>query len=134
MAHTSFKTTTDRYDPTAARRCDTADIPAHRVSQSEAAFFDYYQILLGDDADDGQSEDTGASGSGELKGYMDGLHSPWGIIGQIKEKRGYTHKQILWDTSWLNILMESADAPKHVKGRRVPVCETADEVRKILGR
>lgn len=65
---------------------------------------------------------------------MDGLHSPWGIIGQIKEKRGYTHDDVLWGTSWLNILMETSDAPRYVKGRKIPVVETAEQLRQILGR
>jgi len=58
------------------------------------------------------------------------------MIGQIKDKRGYTHDQLLWDTSWLNLLMEAADQPRYIKGaprKVVPVAETAEDIKLKLG-
>ncbi len=64
---------------------------------------------------------------------MDGLHSPWGMIGRIKDERGYTHDQVLWDTSWLNLLIEMADAPRWVKNQ-APEAQNINEVKRLLGR
>lgn len=66
---------------------------------------------------------------------MVGLHSPWGIIDQIREKKGYTFDYILWAEPWANYLLASADAPRYVKG--VPsderVFEDSEEVQSKLG-
>ncbi len=64
---------------------------------------------------------------------MEGLHSPWGLIGQIKAERGYTHDHLLWGEAWINILMERADAPRYTKRQRVPVADGAGDLKKILG-
>ncbi|MDR1644222.1 MAG: hypothetical protein LBS05_00130 [Tannerellaceae bacterium] len=65
---------------------------------------------------------------------MDGLHSPFGLIGQIKERTGYSHRYILWGQPWALFLLESADAPHYVKGRRPPpVAESIDELESFLG-
>jgi hypothetical protein len=65
---------------------------------------------------------------------MDGLHSPFGIIGGIKERTGYTTEYILWGQAWALFLMEAADAPRYRKGQRpVTIAESTDEVENILG-
>lgn len=64
---------------------------------------------------------------------MDGQHSPFGLIGQIKEKTGYTHDYILWGVSWLVFLMEMADAPKYVKKRPAITVDSAADAAGILG-
>lgn len=64
---------------------------------------------------------------------MDGLHSPWGVFGRIMTERGYTRKQVLWGDSWINLLMESADAPRYVSGKpRAPIAENSDDIKRIL--
>jgi len=64
---------------------------------------------------------------------MDGLHSPFGVLGQLKEKRGLTHDQIMWSQPWAMLLLEMADEPRYVKGQRpAPVVDNADDLRKIL--
>jgi len=64
---------------------------------------------------------------------MDGLHSPWGRFGQLMNERGYTRRQLLWGDSWINILMESADAPRYMKGSRpAPVAESSEDIKRIL--
>lgn len=39
------------------------------------------------------------------------------MIGQLKEKFGYTHKYILWGQAWVLFLLEMADAPRYVYGK-----------------
>lgn len=65
---------------------------------------------------------------------MDGLHSPFGTIGRIKAERGYTHEHVLWGESWVNLLMEQADAPRYVKKRNIPIVDGAAALRERLGR
>ncbi|MBN2747474.1 MAG: hypothetical protein JXR34_12170 [Bacteroidales bacterium] len=66
---------------------------------------------------------------------MDGLHSPWGVLGRIMAERGYTRNQVLWNNAWINLLMESADAPKYIKGAPpAPVVSSKEELDKILGK
>lgn len=66
---------------------------------------------------------------------MTGLHSPWGMLGKIKDTRGYTPNEVLWGDSWINILMEAADAPRYVTGTRpAPVVKSKEELDEILGR
>jgi hypothetical protein len=64
---------------------------------------------------------------------MDGLHSPFGIIGNIKRERGYTHEHILWGEAWINLLMESADAPRYTKKRRTPIIESTEQLEAMYG-
>ena len=64
---------------------------------------------------------------------MEGLHSPWGSLGRIKAERGYTHEYVLWGESWINLLMETADQPRYVKGS-APVVSGADGLKEALNR
>ncbi len=64
---------------------------------------------------------------------MDGLHSPWGFLGKIMSERAYTRHQVLWKDSWINLLMESVDAPRYVKGKRpAPIAESSEDIKRIL--
>jgi hypothetical protein len=65
---------------------------------------------------------------------MDGLHSPWGTIGRIKSERGYTHEYVLWGEAWINLLMETADAPRYTRKKHTPIIESAEELDKIFGK
>lgn len=66
---------------------------------------------------------------------MDGLHSPWGVLGRIMTERGYTREHVLWHNSWINLLMESADAPKYMKGKPpAPVISSEEELHNLLGK
>lgn len=81
---------------------------------------------------DDESEEFG-SGKREVTGYTDGLHSPWGLFGQIMNERGYTKKQLLWGDSWLNMMMENADAPRYIRGKRpAPVANSSEDIKRIL--
>ncbi len=83
------------------------------------------------DENDDESE-LGANGKGELKGYTTGLHSPFGIIGQIAKERGLTRQQVLWGDSWLNYELYAADAPRYVRGQKpVPVVESIEDLRRL---
>ena len=83
---------------------------------------------------DDEAETFGSHGKGELKGYMAGLHSPFGIIGQMKEKFGYTHQYVMWGQPWALFVLEGADAPRYVRGNPpVPVVDNTDDLQAILG-
>ncbi len=76
----------------------------------------------------------GATGKRELKGYTAGLHSPFGILGQIAKERALTIKQVLWSDSWINLQLYASDAPRYVRGQKpVPVAESLEELRKLRG-
>jgi hypothetical protein len=65
---------------------------------------------------------------------MEGLHSPWGLLGKIMDARGYTLKQVLWGESWINLMMEYSDSPRYVKGTRAATFDNVDDLKKALGR
>lgn len=44
-----------------------------------------------------------------------GMHSPWGFIGQLCEKHGWTMDYVLEKISMANIYLLNADKPKMVK-------------------
>lgn len=78
--------------------------------------------------------ESGAIKKGELTGYTDGLHSPFGVIGQIMDARGITLKQALWAEPFSVIVLSIADQPRYVKRPPAPVAESTDDIKKILGR
>lgn len=43
------------------------------------------------------------------------MHSPWGVINQIMEKKGWSLNYILEKISWINIQMLAKDNIKMVK-------------------
>lgn len=63
---------------------------------------------------------------------MDGLHSPWGLFGEIMKERGYTLDYVLWGTAWINLLMERADAPRFTKRSEAPTVGAAG-LKELLG-
>lgn len=69
---------------------------------------------------------------------MIGLHSPFGLLGQIKRERGYTHEYLLWGESWINILLEGADQPRYdpdaAPEERIEWYDGAGDLRKSFGR
>lgn len=83
-----------------------------------------------DDTDDTQD---GSQGNGELKGRMQGLNSPFGLIGQLKEKRGYTHKQVMWGQSWLMYMLELADQPRYTRKQEVITYDNTEQIKEHLG-
>lgn len=50
------------------------------------------------------------------------------MIGQLKEKFGYTHQYILWGQAWILFLLEMADAPRYVRGKPPTQTETITSV------
>ncbi|WP_340112614.1 hypothetical protein [Maribellus mangrovi] len=41
----------------------------------------------------------------------------------------------MWGEPWINLLMEAADAPRWVKGRKpAPVINSKEELEKVLGK
>ena len=63
-----------------------------------------------------------------------GLHSPWGLFGEIMKERGYTLDYVLWGVAWINLMMERADAPRYTKKQFAPVVEGAQGLKERLGR
>jgi len=63
---------------------------------------------------------------------MEGLHSPWGIIGKIMDTRGWTREQVLWGDSWINQVIESADQPRYVKSKSISV-DNIDDLKRAIG-
>jgi len=109
------------------------NILCHRSRKFNTGFYDYYQLLQRKDESTDDDEELGSKAKEESKGYMDGLHSPFGILGDIKTKRGYTHHQIMWSQPWAMYLLEMADEPRYVKGDKpAPVAESAEDLRKLL--
>jgi hypothetical protein len=49
---------------------------------------------------------------------MTGLHSPFGLMYMIQKETGWTDDYILWGTSWANLQMKLADAPRYRSGKR----------------
>jgi hypothetical protein len=64
---------------------------------------------------------------------MDGLHSPWGIIGKIMDARGWTREQVLWGESWINLMLQNADQARYVKQKSRHI-DNIDELREAMGR
>jgi hypothetical protein len=86
------------------------DVYADQEIQRIGFFYEYYQIIGGDEDDETES---GSDEDGSLKGRWDGLHSPFGFIWSIQEKTGWTDEQILWNYSLANLRAKLADAPHY---------------------
>lgn len=43
------------------------------------------------------------------------MHSTWGLLNQISDKKGWTHEYMLEKISWTNLQMYMADTIKMVK-------------------
>jgi len=64
---------------------------------------------------------------------MDGLHSPFGVIGKIMDTRGWTREQVLWGESWISLIMQQVDQAKYVKKKALTV-DGAEALREAMGR
>ena len=51
---------------------------------------------------------------GELKGYFESSHSPFGFVWQIAEATGWTVDYIMWGVNYQTLLMMLADAPRYI--------------------
>lgn len=65
---------------------------------------------------------------------MVGLNSPWGVFGAIKDKRGWTMEQVLWQEPWQNIVLELADQARYETGKQYKEVESLKDLRTTLGR
>jgi len=64
---------------------------------------------------------------------MVGLNSPFGLLGQIKDKRGYTHGYVMWKQPWMMYIIEMADMPRYDEKADVPVFDNVTEIKRHLG-
>jgi hypothetical protein len=56
------------------------------------------------------------------------------LLGQIKEKYGYSHEYILWSLPWLQFQLEMADAPRYVREEeQAVVISSAKEASALMG-
>ncbi len=65
---------------------------------------------------------------------MAGLNSPWGIFGAIKDKRGWTAEQVLWQEAWQNMVLELADQARYETGKQTKEASSIADIRNALGR
>lgn len=55
------------------------------------------------------------------------MHSPWGVIAHARKELGYTHFEIMWRVSWVNVVIGLADRPGFKKkGETVVRVEKGD--------
>lgn len=67
----------------------------------------------------------------ELK--TEGLHSFWGMIGQVMKELHMDWDEILYKRSWINIKMMLADAPRLSKRSKKPKSKTDKKIIPIDG-
>ena len=67
---------------------------------------------------------------------MVGLHSPFGLLGQIKDNRKISQEELMWGQPWLLYVLEMADQlrwdPNAKNEDNIPVVDSADAVREAL--
>ena len=49
---------------------------------------------------------------GELKTVVDGLHSPFGLLGKIRIERKLCLREGLWGDPWMLLVLEQSDQPR----------------------
>lgn len=64
---------------------------------------------------------------------MEGLHSPFGVIGRVAEARGWTFDEVLWREAWVNLVLANADQQRYVKSNAVHV-NSIEELKRAMGR
>lgn len=71
----------------------------------------------------------------KAKGGLDGLHSPFGPLGESIAKYHFSKEEVLWGHPWILILIMRADGPKYVrKKKEAPIIESAADLEKIFGK
>ena len=69
---------------------------------------------------------------------MVGLHSPFGLIGQIKDNRGISHEEVMWGQPWLLYILEMTDQlrwdPDAKTEENVTIVDSAEEALAALNR
>ena len=73
---------------------------------------------------------------GELKGYFESSHSPFGFVWQIAEATGWTVDYILWGVNYQTLLMMLADAPRYIDAEQASVIknkETNKQPKSVIG-
>ena len=49
---------------------------------------------------------------GELRTVVDGLHSPFGLLGKIRIERKLSLREVLWRDPWMLLVLEQFDQPR----------------------
>lgn len=58
------------------------------------------------------------------------MHSPWGMIDQICEKKGWTLEYVLEKISWTNLQMMAADKPQFVRRSEIVQKVSIEDLKK----
>lgn len=97
-----------------------------------SGFYEYYQVSQADEDNGGEELEPIEGG---VKGHVEGLHSPFGLIWQVATQTGWPLKKIL-DTNYQCLVMMAADAPRYVMGDKKNYVEikSEDELQAMLGK
>ena len=79
-------------------------------AQPIGGFYRYYRLDTAHGEDDADAD--GARGEGELTTAVDGLHSPFGVIGKLRLERKLSLKEVLWGDPWMLLILEQSDQPR----------------------
>lgn len=63
---------------------------------------------------------------GELRTVVDGLHSPFGLIGRIRIERKLSLREVLWNDPWMLLVLEQSDQPRTrstCEGEELPIID-----------
>ncbi len=53
----------------------------------------------------------------ELKGHVEGSHSPFGTIWQVATATGWSRHHIMWKINYQTLIMMTSDAIRYVTGK-----------------
>jgi hypothetical protein len=60
------------------------------------------------------------------------MNSPWGVMWGVQRETGWTDEYLLWETSWVNIRMKLADAPRYSYSKSARTIDSEDEMIQFL--
>lgn len=63
---------------------------------------------------------------GELRTVVDGLHSPFGLLGKIRIERKLSLREVLWRDPWMLLVLEQSDQPRTRTSREGEELPTID--------
>lgn len=56
------------------------------------------------------------------------MHSPWGVLYQLVKETGWSWNQLLWETSYANLMLMMADRPNFKPAEEMAIPETGKEL------
>jgi len=89
--------------------------PALCVFTGYTKFFEYYQIGGEDEPHEAEVE---PNRKGELRGHVEGSHSPFGIIWEIAKATGWKVHYIMWKINYQTLILMMSDAVRYIEGKK----------------